>query len=188
MEVAEKRGRGRPKGSFGPKHIDDVVVPTKSKTATIVYRPQDPSDPVEMLFGGVKFKANEPVEVPYSKTILQLLREERETPEGIRTRAVERAVPLPDVVRGNPWFEVDGVKAERKKATARVPDSADEYRGYAISWIATSMSADSMDKRWVAEEGLRQRCGVSSTEISYIRPFFDARHMECSELDKQRVA
>jgi len=166
----------------------DVFSSASKKTATIIYRRQDDSDPREMLFGGLKFVADVPQEVSYSRTIKQLHREERETPDGIRTRARELDVPLPDVLRGNPWFEIDGVKAERTKPMTRVPDTADEYRGYCINWITVSMSADSMDKRWVGEEGLRQRCGVSPTEIAYLRPFFDARRVECADLDKIRAA
>lgn len=158
----------------------------KRKTATIIYRPQESTDPSEQIFGGIKFRANEPVEVPYSKTIDQLLTEKFETPDGIRSRAVERQIPLPDVLRGNPWFEIDGVKHERVKPHMRLPDSSDQYRNYCINWISVSMSADSMDKRWIGEEMLRQRCGVSPGDISYLRPFFDARRMECAELDKQR--
>lgn len=161
--------------------------PAMPKFATVIYRRQDDTDPKEMIFGGMKFKADEPVEVPYSKTILQLLAEKRETADGVRSHTLEKQVPLPIVMKGNPWFEVDGVRTERVRPHARLPEDADSYRGYCINWISVSMSADSMDKRWVGEEGLRQRCGCSAQDIGYLRPFFEARREECAGLDKMRV-
>lgn len=163
-------------------------LPAGKRTRTFVYRPLDEGDRLEVEQGGVRFRANVPVEVADTVTIMQLLTESRETPDGPRTKAIERHVPLYKVLEGNPWFEIDGVQPERKKATARLPESADQYRGYAISWIAASMSAAAMDKRWAGEESLRQRCGVSVADLGYVRPFFDARHEECADLDAQRAA
>lgn len=173
---------------------DQPVPPKPKKTATIIYRPE-PGEPAEVVcfqteldLIGVRFRANEPVELPYSKTIKQLLVEKFEHADGMRSRAIERDVPCIEVLRHNPAFEIDGVQEKRKKAATRVPTSADEYRGYAISWISVSMSAQAMDHRWAGEEGLRQRCGVTPSDIAYLRPYFDARHMECAELDAQRKA
>ena len=129
-----------------------------------------------------------PTEVPYSHTIEQLLVEHFDTPDGVRSKAIPKRVPVPVVLAGNPYFDIDGVRPEKVKPHARVPEDADGYRGYCINWISVSMSADSMDKRWVGEEGLRQRCGCSPADINYLRPFFEARRVECAELDKQRAA
>jgi hypothetical protein len=157
-------------------------------TRTFIYRPIEEGDRLEIEMAGIKFRANVPVEVSDGVTILQLLREERDTPDGIRTRAVERKVPLYQVVTGNPWFEVDGVRPQRSVPGTKVPDTADEYRGYAITWIFQSTSAAAMDLRWAGEEGLRQRCGVNVSDRNYLMPFFQARHKECSDLDAQRAA
>src|SRR3984885_413969 len=168
----------------------EVQEPRK-KSATVIYRPEH-GDPSEVLMfatentPGILFKANEPVDVPYSRTIDQLLVEKFETPDGTKSKSIERKVPLPDVIRGNPSFEIDGIKPERIRPLARMPTDSDGYRGYAINWISVSMSADSMDKRWAGEEGLRQRCGCSPADIAYLRPFFEARRMETAELDRQR--
>ena len=157
------------------------------KSAMITYIPLDHGDPVENVFGGIRFKANVPVEVPRTHTILQLIVEKIETKDGeLRTHGVERQIPLIEVLRGNSSFEIDGVRPERIKPHARVPEDADQYRGYCINWIFASTSADSMDKRWIGEEGLRRRCGVSPSDIDQLRPFFESRRMECAELDKQR--
>lgn len=161
------------------------------KTAIVVYRPDHDQPPEIMMFAtetkpGISFKANDPVEIPYSRTTQQLLVEKFETSNGIRSRAMERLIPIIDVLRGNPSFEVDGERPERIKPHARLPQTSDEYRGFCINWISVSMSADWMDKRWVGEEGLRQRCGCAPSDIAYLRPFFDARRVECAELDQQR--
>jgi hypothetical protein len=161
---------------------------TPKHTRTFIYRPQEEGDRLEIEMAGIRFKANTPVEVADNVTITQLLREERETPDGMRSRAIERKVPLWQVVAGNPWFEVDGKQPQRTQANTRLPDGPDAYRNYAIQWIAASMSARAMDLRWVSEEGLRQRCGLTNEDRNYIMPFFQARHQECAELDAQRAA
>lgn len=167
---------------------------TKSKAAVVIYRPSEGDPHTTFIRYGereehqVRFRANEPVEVLHSITVSQLLREERETPDGIRARSVERKVPLVDMLKTNPSFEVDGQRAERKAPLARLPDTPDQYRNYAVMWITASMSARAMDQRWEAEAGLRSRCGVGPEDISYIRPLFDARRKECADLDAQRAA
>ncbi len=158
------------------------------KVAMITYVPLEYGDPPENVFAGIRFKANVPTEVPYSHTIEQLLVEQFDTPDGVRSKALPKRVPVPVVLAGNPYFDIDGVRPEKVKPHARIPEDADAYRGYCINWISVSMSADSMDKRWIGEEGLRQRCGCSPADINYLRPFFEARHLECAELDKQRAA
>jgi hypothetical protein len=162
----------------------------KSGTRTFIYRPQDPADPIEMSMGGIMFHANVPKDVADTVTVLQLITETRETAEGeVRSKGREQKVPLYKVLEHNPWFEIDGVKPPRPQpATARVPDTSDEYRGYAIAWIATSTSAATMDKRWSGEDMLRRKCGISASDLAYIMPFFDARREECADIQSQRVA
>jgi hypothetical protein len=157
-------------------------------TRTFIYRPQDPADPVETTFAKILFRANEPVEVADTVTVQQLVVEKRETPEGeTRSKGREMQVPLYRVLAGNPWFEIDGVKSERQKpATHRVPTSPDEYRGYAIAWIAASTSAVTMDKRWIAEDNLRRACGVSADDMAYVMPFFEAKREECADVESRR--
>ena len=187
-----RRVASAPKVALTPRVIErnerTKIVP-RPKSARVTYIPIDPNDPPYQEFGGIRFLANTPVEVPYAKTIEQLISEKYEAESGeMRRRTREVKTPVPVALKGNPWFEIDGERTERQKPLTRLPETADGYRNYCISWIATSMSADSMDKRWIGEEGLRQRCGVSPAEISYLRPFFEARRMECAELDKTRTA
>jgi hypothetical protein len=104
-------------------------------------------------------------------------------PDGtIQTRHVEKKISMVELARGNPSFMVNGEKpAERQSGRIRTPETPDEYRGYAMRWIAGSTEASAMDARWTSEETLRNRCGVNDQDISYIRPFFEAKHDDCRE-------
>jgi hypothetical protein len=97
----------------------------------------------------------------------------------VQSRNVETKVSLVELARGNPAFSVDGARAERKVATASVPTSNDDYRGYCIAWIADSTDAAVMDKRWEAEAELREQCGVEEKDLAYLRPFFEAQRGRC---------
>lgn len=151
--------------------------------AEVKYIPLDPGDPNETTFAGIKFRANVAGEVPRNHLVQSLQREEITTADGIRTRSVERKIPALDLLKKNPHFEVDGERARRQAPHARVPDSADEYRGYCIAWIAESTGARAMDTRWDAEKGLRDRCGCDKADIDYLRPFFENRRSECNDAD-----
>jgi hypothetical protein len=172
------------------EYTEAEQMPRTKGTRTFIYRQQDPADPIEMAMGGIMFHANVPKEVPDTVTVLQLITETRETTDGeVRSKGREQKIPLYKVLEHNPWFEIDGVKPPRPAlATARVPDTADEYRGYAIAWIATSTNAVTMDKRWMGEDMLRRKCGVGASDLAYIMPFFDAKREECADFASQRVA
>lgn len=164
--------------------------PAKAEEAfdEITYIPQN-GDPVRTTWNGIHFPAHIPVKVPRTVTIavpmpIQTKGADGELingivqPDGsIQTRHVERKVPLVELAKGNPLFSVNGAApAEAKKGQARVPDTPDQYRGYAIRWIAASTNAKDMDARWNAEVDLREKCGCNDEDIGYLRPFFEARH------------
>jgi hypothetical protein len=150
--------------------------PTRDKsTAEVTYIPGD-GDPHRVTWGGLEFKAHIPTLVPLTHAISVPMRKEHVLDDGtVQSRNIETRVSLVELARGNPSFSVDGVQAERKAGTARVPSSNDEYRGYAIAWIANSTGAAAMDTRWEAEAALRGQCGVDDKDIAYLRPFFEAR-------------
>ena len=165
------------------------------RTAIVIYRPQDGDNPITWINYGesedatIRFRANEPVTVPYSLRINQLHTEQKETKDGTIARVTKEVkVPLVEVLRKNPAFEVDGVQAERKRPLSRIPDTADEYRNYAIAWIVASMSAKAMTLRWESEQGLRERCGVTGADLAHILPLYENRKAECAALDAQRAA
>jgi hypothetical protein len=172
---------------FKPKKTDatdavsgesNTMKPKTKGTAELTYHPSD-GDPVRVLWGGLEFKAYVPVAVPLTHSISVPLRKEQALADGtVQSRNVETKVSLVDLARGNPSFSVDGVRAERKVATAWVPTGNDEYRGYCIAWIAASTDATAMDMRWEAEADLRETCGVDEKDLAYLRPFFEARHMQ----------
>jgi len=142
----------------------------------ITYHPGE-GDPARTKWNGLEFKAYVPVKVSAKHTVAVPIREEIKQPDGsIITRAVERRIPMLELARQNHKFSVNGeAPFMHKMGAARVPTTPDEYRGYAISWIAASTAASAMDARWEAEETLREKCGVEDTDIAYLRPFFEAR-------------
>ena len=93
------------------------VTETHKPTNMITYVPQDSGDPIENVFAGIRFKANVPEEVKRSQTVDQLVVEKFDTPDGVRSKSIEKRVPIVEVLRGNPWFEIDGVRPERVQAT-----------------------------------------------------------------------
>lgn len=162
----------------------DAPMPTESEKATrdydeITYYPGD-GDPHRTMWNGLEFKAHIPTRVSPKHTVLAPMPTTVTMPDGTeQTRHVEKRIPMVELARKNPSFMVNGERpAERKSATIRVPESPDEYRGYAIRWIAASSEASAMDARWAAEEGLRIRCGCNDQDIAYLRPFFEAKYDE----------
>lgn len=147
----------------------------------ITYIPED-GDPVRTKWNGIEFKAYVPVKVSRRHTVQVLLRITQDMPDGtVVTKAVEKRIPMVELARNNARFSVNGkAPAKKAEAKARVPASPDEYRGYAINWIAQSTGASAMDARWENEQLLREKCGCDDADIAYLRPFFEARHEECS--------
>lgn len=98
-------------------------------------------------------------------------------PDGtIQTRHVEKRVPMAELARNNPHFMVNGKQADKPAPKKiRLPESPDEYRGYALRWIADSTELSAMQVRWDAEQALRDRCGVNDADVAYIMPFFEAK-------------
>ena len=147
--------------------------------AEVVYTPLDPGDPIETIFAGLKFRANVAVQVPLTRMVDSLLRKESQTMDGeLRSRAIETKVPVVERLKTNPYFKVDGEQCIRDRPHAKVPDSPEGYRGYAISWIRLSTDARSMRDRWEMEKQLRVSCGCDKRDIDYIMPLFEMRYDE----------
>ena len=168
--TAEKSKSNEPK--LAAVAVDDTV-------DEIIYHPND-GDPVRVKWNGLEFKAYVPTKVSRKHCVLALVKQEQTMPDGSTvTRATEKRIPMVDLARRNPSFSVNGeTPFARKEGKSRVPTTSDEYRGYAIGWIAASSAASAMDARWDAEATLREKCGVDDGDVAYLRPFFEARHEE----------
>lgn len=148
----------------------------------VTYVPREPTDPAMMIWNGVKFPANIPVEldpnnrahgypVPMPKHSV-----DPSTGEP-RTKHIETWVSMVDLAKTNPSFQVEGEvpAAVRKPGRPRTPRTSEDYRAHAQMWITSSEDPDEMVERWGDEEPLREKCGVGDDDVSYLRPLFDSR-------------
>jgi hypothetical protein len=190
-----RRGPGRPPN------------PPKAAEATprfdmITYIP-DNGDPVRTNWNGVEFMANIPVKVMRSQTVLvptkiktpmkdengkpmldddgkQMYHEGVLQPDGtLQTRMVDKPVPMVELAKGNCRFSVNGATpaVAGRTGSIRMPTDADEYRGFAMAWIAAASDKAQMDARWQNEESLRGTCGCTNSDVAYLMPFFEARRL-----------
>lgn len=149
----------------------------------VTYVPQDPSDPAMMIWNGVKFPANVPVDldpklhgykVPLPKVTHDPVTGRR------MTEHIETWVPMVETAKTNPSFRVEGEApaVARKPGRPRVPRTSEDYRSHAQAWIAAANDHEELEERWTTEEPLRERCEVGEDDLSYLRPFFEAKHHE----------
>jgi hypothetical protein len=99
-------------------------------------------------------------------------------PDGtLQTRHVETEVPLVEMARGNCRFSVNGAAPAftDKKGHARTPETASEYKSYAMAWIAQANNKLNMTQRWKNEAPLRADVGFGGDDETNILMFFDAR-------------
>jgi hypothetical protein len=164
---------------------DDAPPPEAKKeknSSMVTYSPRD-GDPIRTTCHGVEFKANVPIDIPHSKMASVMLVRKTIGPEGDeRSKAVDTKMPLVELLRTNPFFEVDGVKLEHKQGSHRLPTDSDQYRGYALGWIRASNTLRQLNERWIGEEPLRDKCGLEERDINYLRPFLDARREQLGEV------
>jgi hypothetical protein len=142
----------------------------------ITYFPGE-GDPVRTSWNGLTFVAHIPTKVSKKHTVLAPMPVEVTMPDGtVQTRHVEKRIPMAELAKNNPTFMVNGKQADRPQPKrTRLPESPDEYRGYALRWIADSTELSAMQVRWDAEQALRDRCGVNDSDVAYIMPFYEAK-------------
>jgi hypothetical protein len=142
----------------------------------------DEEGPSKTKCWGIDFKLNVPVQVPVNATVESLTRKETSGPEGeIRSRGVHGRISVVELARGNSGFMVDGVRAERRLGSQRLPTDADQYRGYAMGWIRETNTIRQLDQRWEGEANLREKCGCEQKDENYLRPFLDAKRDQLKE-------
>jgi len=157
------------------------LMDTLKATAEIVYVDED--GPSKTKCWGIDFKLNVPVQVPLSATVECLTRKESVGPEGeIRSRGVPGRISVVELARGNSGFMVDGVRAERRLGSQRLPTDADQYRGYAMGWIRETNTPRQLEQRWEGEANLREKCGCEQKDENYLRPFLDAKRDQLKEV------
>lgn len=125
------------------------------KQPTITYTPIHDGDPHSTLWNRHRFHANKPVDVADIKNGLT-------------------AAEMIELAKGNPWFKVEGF--DQAKAKPSVPDTSEQYRGYAVGWIRVSHSTKEMARRWRDEEDLRIQCGCGEDDVEYIQTIYKARY------------
>lgn len=150
--------------------------PHETQADDITYVP-GPDDRAHTEFAGIRFVAGVPQRVPRSKTVLVPLPRETTTVEGaVVTRHVEQRVPVVDLLKTNPFFSINGKPPPlRMEGKSRLPQDPDHYRKWAMEWIHKAISLVELETRWAGEAALREKCGVSDTELNFISPFLEMK-------------
>jgi hypothetical protein len=168
-------------------------------TDKIAYIPGD-GDPHTTIWNGITFKAHIPVEVPRSKVVAVLMPIRTPVldefgkpqidengnkvmqngilqPDGtLQTRHIEQRLPMVELAKTNPRFSVNGNKPiEVKAGTARLPQDANQYRGYSMNWMSHCTDLEQLEARWDGETALRQDCGVEQSDLAFLNPFMEMR-------------
>jgi len=151
----------------------------------VTYIPQDSSDPAMNIWNGVKFQANVPVELdPKNRAHGYPVPVRRTITDPVTGREMfeykETWVSMIELAKTNPSFQVEGEvpAVARKPGRPRIPRTSEDYRSHAQAWIAAADNHEELEERWTEEEPLRERCGVGDDDLSYLRPFFEAKHHE----------
>jgi hypothetical protein len=149
----------------------------------VTYIPSEPGDPAVKPIHGIKFPANVPVELdPKNREhgYNQLVRTTKVDPVTGREmfEYKETWVSLIETLKGHHDFQIEGeaTPAARKPGRPRIPRTSEDYRSHAQAWIAAADNHEELEERWTEEEVLRERCGVGDDDLSYLRPFFEAKH------------
>jgi hypothetical protein len=146
-----------------------------------------PEDKSQATVNGVLFVANKPV-VMSRKNKRHYFEDDMPqhhvAADGTHTtRTVRTLTFMPDRLKDNPFFEVEGFPRFIKPiAHGRKPQTAEEYRSWAQAWFAAAGTDGSdeqtpreMVNRWDDEKLLRERIGVGEEDIAMLRPFFDMK-------------
>ena len=151
----------------------------------VTYVPREPTDPAVMIWNGVKFPANVPVELdPNNRAHGYPVQTRKTITDPTTGREMfeykDSWMFMAEIAKTNPSFQVEGEApvAARKPGRPRVPRTSEDYRSHAQAWIAAADNHDELEERWTEEEGLRERCGVGDDDLSYLKPFFEAKHHE----------
>lgn len=144
--------------------------------------PSDPTASNVNVWNGIRFPANTYIEFDPATHRYQVPLPEKiidPTTGRTLTRHVEQWVSMLDMARNSPDYRIKGeVAPVRKPGRPRTPRTSDEYRSHAQAWIAAADDHEDLQERWTEEEPLREKCGCGEDDVSYLRPFFEAKHHE----------
>lgn len=151
----------------------------------VTYIPRDPTAPHVKIMNGIKFSANVPFELDPNNSAHGYMQQVRKTiVDPVTGRQMfeykEAWVSLIEILKGHEDFQIEGEApaAARKPGRPRIPRTSEDYRSHAQAWIAAADNHEDLEERWTQEEGLRERCGVGDDDLSYLKPFFEAKHHE----------
>jgi hypothetical protein len=133
----------------------------------ITYSPTSESAPYETLWNKHRFRANVPVAV-------------RDVVNG------NTALQMIESAKTNPDFEVEGFKKAQPRAID--PETPEQYKSYAVSWIRRAVSAAELKKRWRNEKDLREECGVGTDDEEYLATIYQPRLSFLIEQEKLQTA
>jgi hypothetical protein len=156
----------------------------------VTYRP-GPQDMAVTIWNGIRFEAGRPVTLSYKNKRHYIevdLPKQIDTADGSYvTRSVASRISMIDRARENWCFEVEGTpRAIKPIANGRKPQTAEEYRSWAQTWIAlagTKVDGDDFEiqtpremlERWDDESAMRERLGVGEEDVGFLKPFFDMK-------------
>lgn len=140
---------GRPSNAEIAARANQGAAP-KVEPVNITYLPRE-GDPAKTEWNGHVFHANVPVPVRHPGMIEQ--------------------------AKGNPWFRVEG-EAKGSVASSGEPETAEDYRAYAVLWLKDVRSYAEMVRRWDAEQPMREACGVGTDDYDYLESVFGPKRAE----------
>ena len=125
----------------------------------ITYLP-GPQDPPSVKWNGVLFHANTPKLVTSEKHI--------------------------EMARGNRFFKVGAFESKDAVPTREEdhpsPKTPEQYRTHAVAWFKTAQNARELDDKWIAEESLRETCGVGTDDLDYLMSLFMPKRAELHKI------
>lgn len=151
--------------------LDEATLPDSAApepvTETLTYVPGK-DDPAHVVWGGHTFHANIPVELTGHA--------EGTSREQLNHKLIESA-------RGNKHFLVGDQK--RRRETASIPRTAEEYRAHAIEWLKKPFEhAEDLIAKLAQERPLQAGCEVGTDDFEYLGSLFMPKLHELTKADE----
>lgn len=162
VETTENKPRGR-----RSRQIDMAQEVEPGELVT--YLPGGPDDPAAVKWNGHIFNAHVPKRITDERMIAS--------------------------ARGSKFWHVGHFDAQARSvalsAAADLPTTPEQYRAHVVAWLKKVTTIDDMVKTWVAEQNMRELCGVGSDDYAYIGSLFKPKMYElarAAELNDMQLA